>query len=57
MYEHTYILLKLLNNVYSQLREIVEYIRDNVLDLILSKFPNFNQIKINETSVLYEKPG
>lgn len=50
-------LLKLLNNAYSQLREIVNYIRDNVLDLIPSKFPNFSQIKINETPVLYEKQG
>lgn len=57
MYEHTYILLKLLNRAYSQLREIVKCIRDNVLDLILSKFPTFNQIKINETPALYEKPG
>lgn len=57
MYEHTYILLKLLNRAYSQLREIVKCIRDNVLDLILSKFPTFNQIKTNETPALYEKPG
>lgn len=57
MYEHTYILLKSLNKAYSQLREIVKCIRDNVLDLILSKFPTFNQIKINETPALYEKPG
>lgn len=57
IHEHTYMLLKLLNNAYSQLSKIVNYIRDHVLDLIPSKFSNFSQIKINETPVLYEKQG